>query len=225
MSTSVMLYILPSIQSTFTAIFHFFTANYFSKQLIEASVESQTMKHIVIVGGSFAGVSTAHRILKQAAKASPAPFKVTLVSRDTHFYWNIAAPRALLPGQIPDDKLFQPIAVGFSHYPKSRFEFILGSATGIDVEANQLEISESDIKTTKLGYDYLILGSGSNAKEGLPLKSLGSSNATKDALHVFQERVGKAKTIVVVGAGATGVEIAGELGFLYGKSKRVVLVS
>lgn len=219
-----MLYILRFIQSTLTTIFHFFTASYFRRQLIESSVETQTMKHIVIVGGSFAGVSTAHRILKQAAKPPTAPFKVILVSRDTHFYWNIAAPRAILPGQIPDDKLFQPIAAGFSHYPKGQFEFILGSATGIDVEANQLEISKSDIKTTKLDYDYLILGSGSKAKEGLPLKSLGSTNATKTALHDFQERVGKAKTIVVVGAGPTGVEIAGELGFLYGKTKRVVLV-
>jgi apoptosis-inducing factor 2 len=220
-----MLSILRSFQYTVTVAFHLLTANYFRQQLSDPSLKSRTMKHIVIVGGSFAGVSSAHRILKQSAKTATGPCKVTLVSRDSHFYWNIAAPRGLLPEQIPDDKLFQPIAAGFAHYPAGQFEFVLGTATGIDVEAKQLKISGPAAKETKLDYDFLILGTGSNTKGDTPFKSIGSTESTKNALHEFQARVKNAKTIVVVGAGPTGVEISGELGFEYGKGKQIILVS
>lgn len=220
----IMLYVLRTIQEIIAVAFHQFTAGYLQRQLPDPSLVSRTMKHIVIVGGSFAGVSTAHRILKQSAKTATGPFKITLVSRDSHFYWNIAAPRGLLPEQIPDGKLFCPIAPGFSHYPAGQFEFVLGSATGLDVEAKQLEVDDCRRKT-KLDYDFLILGTGSNTKGDTPFKSLGSTESTEAALHEFQARVGNAKSIVVVGAGPTGVEVAGELGFQYGKSKQIILVS
>ncbi|KAK9350503.1 hypothetical protein V1523DRAFT_428982 [Lipomyces doorenjongii] len=155
------------------------------------------MANIVILGGSFAGVSTAHRILKGAAKTG-APVKITLVSPNTHFYWNIAAPRAIIPGQLADEKYFQPIAAGFSQYKPSQFEFIVASAESVDF-------------ATKKG--------------NLPFKTLGTTEATKDALHDFQARVKKAKTIVVAGAGATGVETAGELGFEYGTQKEIILIA
>ena len=67
------------------------------------------MKHVVIVGGSFAGVNSAQRILKQAAKTATGLFKITSVSRESRFYWNIAAPRGLLLGRITDHRLFNPL--------------------------------------------------------------------------------------------------------------------
>lgn len=221
-----MLYYLRLGASTFqqavNIAFHFLTANHFHQQVLSPSLKSRTMKNIVILGGSFAGVSTAHRILKQTAKTGP--FKITLVSPDTHFYWNVASPRALVPGQLTDDKLFQPLAAGFAQYPSDRFELIVGSAENVNVDAKQVEISGVVGKRT-LDYDFLILGTGSNTKGDTPVKSLGSTEATKDALHHFQACVEKAKTIVIAGAGATGVEIAGEIGFEYGPNKEIILVS
>ncbi|KAI0022874.1 hypothetical protein F4780DRAFT_769532 [Xylariomycetidae sp. FL0641] len=183
------------------------------------------MKHIVIVGGSWAGVCTAHRILKQGAKTTTVPFKITLVSRDSHFYWSIASPRGLLPDEFSDDQLFRPIADGFAHYPADRFEFLLATATGIDIDGKQLEISHTTGATAKLDYDYLILGMGSRTKTDTPFKSRGSTEATKEAIHEYQERIQTAKSIVVVGAGPTGVEMAGELAFKYGQTKEVMLIS
>ncbi|TVY81370.1 Oxidoreductase ptaL [Lachnellula suecica] len=180
------------------------------------------MKTVVILGGSYGGVSTAHRILKQAAKVS-SPVKIILVSPNTHLYWNIAATRALLPGQIADEKIFQAIAPGFKQYPADRFEFIIGSAEGVDVATKKVTVSGAT-GNSELSYDILILATGSNAKEDIPLKGKGSTEATKESLHVFQNKVKQAKTIYVVGAGPTGVEVAGELGFEYGKTKKITLV-
>lgn len=177
------------------------------------------MKNIVILGGSYGGVSTAHRILKQAPGS--ASFKITLVSPNTHFYWNVASPRGIIPGQIEDEKLFQPISAGFDHYPAGRFEFIVGSAESLDVDAKTVTISNN----IKLGYDFLILATGTKAKGDVPFKGMGSTEATMDAMHDFQAKVAKAKTIVICGTGSTGVEVAGELGFEYGNTKEIILVS
>ena len=129
-----------------------------------------------------------------------------------------------MPGQLPDEKLFQPIAFGFNKYPASQFEFILASAKSLGVEARQVVISGSTGDNV-LDYDYLILATGSHTTGGTPFKGLGSTEATKDALHDLQARVKEAKTIVIAGAGVTGTETAGELGFEYGRQKDVVLVS
>lgn len=48
---------------------------------------------------------------------------------------------------------------------------------------------------------------------------------TKNKLHKIQEQVKAAKSIVVVGGGVTGIETAAELGFEYGKSKEISIVS
>jgi len=178
-----MLSILRLAASTFQKVinfaFHFLTGNYF-QQIHDSKLAPETMKNIVILGGSYAGVSTAHRILKQAGKVGP--FKVTLVSPNTHFYWNLAAPRGIVPGQFTDEQIFQPIPPGFNQYAASQFEFIIGSAESLEVEANKVQIASSTGKTT-LDYDFLILATGSHAKEYLPFKGLGSTEATKDALH------------------------------------------
>ncbi|MCJ1400479.1 hypothetical protein MMC11_003685 [Xylographa trunciseda] len=177
------------------------------------------MKHIVILGGSYAGISTAHRILKQAAKIGP--LKITLVSPNTHFYWSMASPRGVVPGQLADEKLFQPIAAGFSKYPARQFEFILAKAESLDVEAKTVGISGGET----LDYDYLILATGSHTKGDTPFKGLGTTEETRDALHNFQSEVTKSKTIVIAGAGVTGVEAAGELAFEYGREKDLILIA
>jgi NADH dehydrogenase FAD-containing subunit len=181
------------------------------------------MKNIVILGGSYAGVGAAHQLLKQSTKTGPV--KVTLITPNTHFYWNIAAPRGLLPNQLTDEQLFQPIAAGFSQYPAGKFEFILGSAESLDVEAKKVTILDSTTGKKTIDYDILILATGSSVKGGAPLKGLGSTDATKDALHEFQMRLKSARSIVVAGAGVTGCEVAGELGYEYGNQKEIILVS
>jgi NADH dehydrogenase FAD-containing subunit len=56
----------------------------------------------------------------------------------------------------------------------------------------------------------------------MPIKNLSTTEQTKDALHDWAKRIEAAESIVVAGAGATGIEVAGELGQEYaitGKKK------
>jgi NADH dehydrogenase FAD-containing subunit len=54
---------------------------------------------------------------------------------------------------------------------------------------------------------------------------LSGTDATIDALHKLQEQVKNATSIVIGGAGPTGVETACELGAKYGTSKKITLVT
>lgn len=218
-----MLYILYLAFSTFrnllAAIFHSLTASHF--QPTSPHPHTQTMKHILILGGSYAGISTAHRLLKSSPKSS---IKITLVSPNTHFYWSMASCRAAIPGGFADEQVFQPIAPGFEQYPAGQFEFVIGEAESLDVEGKKVVVSGTTGKQV-VEYDFLVLATGSSAKGGLPFKGLGSTDVTKDKLHEFQERVKKAGTIVVAGGGVTGCEVAGELAYEYSRDKKIILVS
>ncbi|QSZ29505.1 hypothetical protein DSL72_004019 [Monilinia vaccinii-corymbosi] len=180
-------------------------------------------KNIVILGGSYAGVSTAHRILKQSAKAGVA-VKITLVSPNTHFYWNIASVRAIVPGGMPDEKVFTPIAAGFKQYSAETFEFVIGTAEDLDVENKKVVVSGDHGRST-LSYDFLVLATGSRTKEDSPFKGKASYQESLDSLHEWQSKVKNASSIYIAGAGATGVETAGELGFAYGSSKKITLIA
>jgi apoptosis-inducing factor 2 len=176
---------------------------------------------IVILGASFAGLKIAHALLKTTAPAVKG-LKVILVSPTTHAYFNLAAPRAIIPGQIPDEKILAPIEPAFSKYPSSSFEFVIGAAQSVDPASKKVEIkTESGLRT--VAYDTLVVTTGSNTGS-MPWKASGSYNQFLEVLHDTQEKVKKAKSIVVGGAGVTGVETAGELGFEYGKTKEITLV-
>jgi NADH dehydrogenase FAD-containing subunit len=178
-------------------------------------------KNIVILGSSYGGVGTAHRLLKQASKTGDV--KVTLVGPTTHLYWNLAAPRAIMPGQFPEDKLFGAIAPGFKQYKADQFEFLVGTAKKLDLESKNVVVATAGGEKT-VAYDILILATGTRAMGDAPWKNRESYEATRDTLHAFQEKVKNATSIVVGGAGPTGVETAGELGSEYGTTKKITLV-
>lgn len=182
-------------------------------------------KTILILGASYAGLTVAHTLLKKTF-TSVKDYKVVLVSPTTHFYLNLASVRAIVPGQIPDEKIFGEIASGFKHYPKSSFQFILGTASRLDPTTKSVSISTSTGEM-KQEYDILVLATGSRyIGDAAPWKSsLKGYETTKELLHKTQGQVKAARSIVVGGAGPTGVESAAELGFEYGKTKDITLIT
>ena len=122
-------------------------------------------------------------------------------------------------------QLFAEIAPGFRHYPEGSFEFVHGTASSLDPTAKTVTISTgTDSKT--ITYDILVLTTGTRTNGEVPWKSsLNGYEHTRDGLHKIQGRVRDARSIVVGGAGPTGVETAAELAFEYGKTKEITLVT
>ncbi|PMD47566.1 putative triosephosphate isomerase [Hyaloscypha variabilis F] len=120
--------------------------------------------------------------------------------------------------------VFASIPAGLAQY-KDKVEFVLGAASALDPTSKTVTISTASGERQQT-YDILVLATGSRANGDVPWKSsLAGYEATRDGLHKFQEQVKVAKSIVIGGAGPTGVETAGELGFEYGKNKEITLIT
>ncbi|EPE02961.1 fad binding protein [Ophiostoma piceae UAMH 11346] len=198
---------------------------------------------VVVLGAGFVGVAMAHHLLKHTP-ADVASLKVVLVAPNDALYWNVAAPRGFLPADddkvdsakgtpgFGDDKLFYPLAPLFAKYNASgaaRFEQLVGRATRLDPDAQTVDVAiigGTSSTTTTVAYDTLLVATGSDIVGGVPFKILSSGGTaeTKAALAAYRAAIGAAKHIVVAGGGMTGVELAGELGSAYGKTKAIQLI-
>lgn len=170
---------------------------------------------IVILGAGWTGLPLAHKLLKYTLPKKP--IKVTLVTPNTHFFWNVAATRGLVPGAFTESQLFLPIEPGFARYPSESFEFVLGKADAIHPEAHTVSVlllNKNGGGSTRrdVHYDHLVIATGSRVSNGMPLKPMGGTHdETLSAWRALRQRIGGARDIVVAGSGPTGVEVAGEL--------------
>lgn len=171
---------------------------------------------VVVLGAALAGLPLAHFLVKHSAPIHK-NLKVVLVSPNTHFFWNLASVRGILPDLLSDDAYFHPIAPTFAGYAaKDRFEFVVGAASALDPASKTVKVKLTDGGAEReVTYDTLIIATGAKFRGDLPFKNLDSTEATKAAVHSYQAAIKNAKSIVVAGAGHTGSEIAGELGENY----------
>lgn len=177
--------------------------------------EEKELKHIVIVGGGFAGfLLSKHVDHKQ--------YRVTLVDRK-NFH---AFPPLFY--QIASSGL-EPAAICFPFRKELRklrhVRFRMGEALSVDTQQQILRANTGDIE-----YDYLVLATGTtNNFFNMPelrervytLKSTAEAIRLRNEILFSLERAGtcsdpeKRRTLLcftVVGGGPTGVEIAGALG-------------
>ncbi|KAF5623816.1 apoptosis-inducing factor 2 [Fusarium sp. NRRL 52700] len=180
-------------------------------------------KTVVILGAGWAGLPLAHKLLKHTLPKIP-DLKVILVSPNSHFFWNIAATRGIIPDAIPDEQLFLPIKPGFDQYPAENFEFLLGKADGVDADSSTVHVISNENTRRTITYDELVIATGSRLAGDLPLKPVGTHQETMSAWKQLQSQVRDSKSILVAGGGTTGTEVAGELAARYGSSKSITIV-
>lgn len=145
--------------------------------------------------------------------------------QNSHFYWNLASIRAVIPGVIKDEQLLQPIEPGLAQYPSGSNTFILGEVTAVDSISKTVQVSTyADNGTTSVSYDYLVLATGSTSiTPQMPWKASSTYDECLTRLHSTADRIKAASHIVVAGAGATGVELCGEIRFEF-PDKQVILL-
>ncbi|KAI0540561.1 FAD/NAD(P)-binding domain-containing protein [Xylaria digitata] len=176
-------------------------------------------KKIVILGGSYGGISTAHYLLKHAIPKLPDPksYQLVLVSTSSQTMCRPAAPRALISdAMFPQDKLFVSIPESFSQYAPGSFVFEQGTATALDHENRTVSVllaksGDSTSGEMKIAYHALVIATGASTLSPL-LGFTRDETALKSSWAAFRTALAEAKHIVVAGGGASGVEVAGELG-------------
>ncbi|AYB29566.1 NAD(P)/FAD-dependent oxidoreductase [Chryseolinea soli] len=175
----------------------------------------ENSKHVVVVGGGFAGINLAQQLYNNPH------FRVTVVDQNNYNFFPPllyqVATGFLETSNIsfPFRKLFQG---------KSNTSFRLGELQKIVPEEKKIVLSTGD-----LGYDYLVLATGTETnffglenvkKHALPMKTVNDAIEMRNYLLQTAEKATvisdpgerrKFGSIVIAGGGPTGVEISGML--------------
>lgn len=129
--------------------------------------------NIVVLGANFAGIPTAHYLLRHVLpplnSMGVGTYIVTLVSPSTHFFFKVGAPRALTSAEaVPLDQSFRSIPEAFKDYDPDHFTFVQGEAVGIDELDKRVMVKLSrNESVTGLKYASLIIATGTTSKSPL----------------------------------------------------------
>ncbi|TAQ84859.1 hypothetical protein B7494_g6815 [Chlorociboria aeruginascens] len=183
--------------------------------------DSSTPKNIIILGGSYGGISTAHYLLKHVVPQVPdkSSYQVIVVSASSQAMCRPACPRALISDDMfAQEKLFVNIPQAFEQYPQNTFRFIHGTATELDHANRTISIHSATSETEKVDFYVLVIATGASTPS--PLLSLSrDEDFLRSSWTEFRKALPAAKSIVISGGGPTGIETAGELGeFLNGRA-------
>lgn len=169
------------------------------------------MSRIVIVGGGAAGLELAS-LLGRSVNSQD---EIILVEGETNHYWK---PRfhEIAAGTFDND--LDTICY-FSHGARNGYRHYQARMTDINREDKQLQVYKPNGETDTLDYDYLVIAVGAisndfatkGAKEHCLF--LDTPEQARDSWQQISAllRSGGLRTINIVGAGATGLELAAEL--------------
>ncbi|MEM6481227.1 MAG: FAD-dependent oxidoreductase [Pseudomonadota bacterium] len=159
-------------------------------------------KALVVVGGGYIGA--------ELAKGLEDTFDVTLVEPRDAFVHAPAMLRALVDASVRDRALIP--------YDKllSKGTVIKAKATG--VKSNAVLVGEDEVPA-----DYIVLATGAS-NGGIFKPGDESIKAFREAQSRVSNEIKRAERIVIVGAGAVGTELAGEIAHAF-PDKSLTLVS
>jgi NADH:ubiquinone reductase (H+-translocating) len=179
-------------------------------------------KRVVIIGGGFAGIAAAHTLRHADAE-------IVLIDRRNHHIFQPllyqVATAVLSPAEIA-----APIRQLEAKQPNA--SVLLAEVTGIDVASRTIEASSPGAGVRRIAFDYLVVATGMRpsyfghdefARYAPGLKSLGDAEAIRaKILGAFElaaatedeDERARQMTFVLVGAGPSGVELAGSLAHL-----------
>jgi NADH:ubiquinone reductase (H+-translocating) len=178
------------------------------------------LPHVVVVGGGFAGLAA----VKTLSKLKP-PVRVTLLEQHNYHLFQPLLYQ-LATGLVQPADIAHPVRGIVRRYRRSKVR--MATVTGVDLDARQVLVADG----RRVGYDYLILAAGATTatfgipgveEHSFPLKTM--PDALRLRAHLLQQfELAEndpsvvdqgALTVVVVGGGPTGVEMAGALHELF----------
>lgn len=175
------------------------------------------MKHIVVLGGGFAGVSCAHKLISQNLP----DVSITLIDR-MNFHLFTPSLYEVATSEEPQKN----IAIPFNEIFGNKVNFIEDTVQSVDTKKQIIQLK----KGKELSYDYLVIALGSEPayfhipglrENAISLKTLSDSVKIKEKIKTMCCKEGvpvdidgscKRKVQVVIGGGGfSGTELAAEM--------------
>jgi NADH dehydrogenase len=184
------------------------------------------MHRVVIVGGGAGGLELATRLGDRLARRGRA--EVTLVDRSRTHLWKPLLHEVAAGSMDINDHSLDYLAQARWH----RFTFALGALASLDRAAREVVVCAVNddqgrqiLPERRIGYDTLVIAIGSESNDfGTPgVREHAFTLDNTEQADVFHQRLvnecfranyaarGESIPIAIVGAGATGVELAAEL--------------
>jgi NADH:quinone reductase (non-electrogenic) len=177
--------------------------------------QTQGLHHVVIIGAGFGGLETTYRL-------AGAPVRITLIDRRNHHLFQPLLYQ-VATASLATSEIAWPIRYLVRDRPEVTTLF--ATVTGIDAERRRVLLDRGD----EVGYDTLVLATGARHAyfghdEWEPyapgLKTLEDATTLRRRILVAFERAERESdpvrraarmTFVIIGAGPTGVELAGTI--------------
>ena len=186
---------------------------------------TQNKHHIVIIGGGAGGLELVTQLGDTLGKSNKA--KITLVDQKLTHIWKPLLHEIAAGTLNPSDEETNY----YAHAAKHHYEFVLGSFEQLDSHTKTIQLRKTQsskydqTEHIHLNYDTLILavGSVSNDFNTLGVKEYCHFLDSRQQAEVFQQdllhlyldaqnkNIERNLHIGIIGAGATGVELAAEL--------------
>ncbi len=185
------------------------------ERMSSSTTSSAKRPHIVIVGCGFGGLE-ATRALQRAE------VDITVIEKTNHHLFQPLLYQVATAG-LAAPSIAAPVRVLFRHFPN--VTTLLGEVSSIDPAARAVQLSDG----TRIGYDHLIVAAGAThsyfgrddwAVNAPGLKTLADAfDIRRRVLLSFEvaeresdpQRRSALLTFAVIGAGPTGVEMAGTM--------------
>jgi NADH dehydrogenase len=180
----------------------------------EMNIPEIDLPRIVVIGSGFAG-------LKFCRKVNTNHYQLVLFDRNNYHTFQPLMYQVATSGLEPDSIAY-PVRKVFKQ--KKRFHFRWADVERVDADKKEIHTSIGTLR-----YDYLVMATGANsnyfglndvAAHSMPMKSLVESlNLRSAILQNFERSLNttdlkeqeRLMNFVIVGAGPTGVELAGAL--------------
>ena len=173
----------------------------------------------IIIGGGHAGIG-ALKSIKEATKGNTNGNRIRFVLIDKY------------PGHVPKVKLFRPavddgeIMVPWTQLFPNEVEFVQGKVTSVNKDEKQIQYTDAQGKNVQIRYDLLVVTVGSIVRQpdshlggialtepqtAVEIKERWRQNLQKAVDEKDPEERKRLMTIVVAGAGISGMETSAEL--------------
>ncbi|MFI8684800.1 NAD(P)/FAD-dependent oxidoreductase [Rossellomorea sp. NPDC077527] len=179
------------------------------------------MKHIVIVGGGYAGINTLEHLKKRFGNRLGQDIRMTLIDKQPYHLRKVLLFRRI------SDKDFN-LHIPLTSYIGEGISFVQGEVEEIKEREQAIVVTRDGMKRENISYDQLVLAMGSSSRH--QEDQGGIALETSKAADLIRLRIeegiksGKSIHIAIVGAGISGIETAAEIGGWL-KDAKVTLVN